>query len=153
MAHDANPHGAGKCEKQVGEEPTLPKKLMAEMVLEGLGFEFDNQSFFSRDGTWWNMMFFFVFLRSDPLVFPHRDLRILLSRLHIHCESVLFLCEALHRLLFELHPLSRAHHPWGPETRTCLALPCLIFAAFVSLHHAEISIEHVYLSLFNIVGF
>ena len=51
MAHDANPHGAGKCEKQVGEEPTLPKKLMAEMVLEGLGFEFDNQSFFSRDGT------------------------------------------------------------------------------------------------------
>lgn len=98
-----------------------------------LGFEFDNQSFFSKDGTWWNHVFFCFFWDPIPWCF-HTEIyiRILLSRLHIHCESVLFLCEALHRLLFELHPLSRAHHPWRPETRTCLALPCLIFAAFAS---------------------
>ena len=40
VAHDANPHGAGKCEKQVGQEPTLRQLwiVMADLVLECLGF-------------------------------------------------------------------------------------------------------------------
>ena len=113
VAHDANPHGAGKCEKQVGEEPTLPifhGRYIADMLLVHVLDSNLTTRVFSVGMEHDNMMFFFFWIRSLGET-PHSDLRILLSRLHVHCESVLFLCEALHRLLFELHPLSRAHHP------------------------------------------